>query len=164
MFPRCSLDLPSMFPPVNAHALPILQSTLSPSHTTHRWGPAHGGANEAVLRMLEEIGSPDRIPQFIARAKDKNDAFRLMGFGHRVYKTYDPRSKIMKSITHDVLDSMGLVYVGVWGWGWAVCVCVRCVYGGCTVCVWEHSVPSCSHTTSSLADTTLFHAPYTTPS
>lgn len=73
------------------------------------WGPAHGGANEAVLKMLEEIGDVQRIPHYIARAKDKADAFRLMGFGHRVYKTFDPRSKIMKKITHEVLDSMGLV-------------------------------------------------------
>lgn len=85
------------------------------------WGPAHGGANEAVMKMLEEIGTPERIPQFIARAKDKHDSFRLMGFGHRVYKTFDPRSKIMKKITHEVLDSMGLVYVGVGGG------CVGCV-------------------------------------
>lgn len=73
------------------------------------WGPAHGGANEAVLKMLEEIGSVEHIPHFIARAKDKTDAFRLMGFGHRVYKTFDPRSKIMKKITHEVLDGMGLI-------------------------------------------------------
>ena len=57
------------------------------------WGPAHGGANEAALKMLEEIGTPDRIPEFIAKAKDKNDPFRLMGFGHRVYKNYDPRAQ-----------------------------------------------------------------------
>jgi hypothetical protein len=60
------------------------------------WGPAHGGANEAVLNMLNEIGTVDRIPEFIARAKDKDDPFRLMGFGHRVYKNYDPRAKIMQ--------------------------------------------------------------------
>jgi citrate synthase len=60
------------------------------------WGPAHGGANEAALNMLTEIGTPDRIPEFIARAKDKDDPFRLMGFGHRVYKNYDPRAKIMQ--------------------------------------------------------------------
>src|SRR4029078_9568317 len=57
------------------------------------WGPAHGGANEAALQMLQEIGTVDRIPEFIKRAKDKNDSFRLMGFGHRVYKNYDPRAK-----------------------------------------------------------------------
>ena len=71
------------------------------------WGPAHGGANEAALKMLEEIGTVDRIPQFIARAKDKNDPFRLMGFGHRVYKNYDPRAKIMQKTTHDVLKAVG---------------------------------------------------------
>ena len=60
------------------------------------WGPAHGGANEAALKMLGEIGTVDRIPEFIAKAKDKNDPFRLMGFGHRVYKNYDPRAKIMQ--------------------------------------------------------------------
>jgi citrate synthase len=60
------------------------------------WGPAHGGANEAALNMLEEIGTVDRIPEFIAKAKDKNDPFRLMGFGHRVYKNYDPRAKVMQ--------------------------------------------------------------------
>ena len=60
------------------------------------WGPAHGGANEACLRMLEEIGSVDRIPEYVARAKDKNDPFRLFGFGHRVYKTFDPRAVVTK--------------------------------------------------------------------
>ena len=60
------------------------------------WGPAHGGANEAALKMLQEIGTVDRIPEYIAKAKDKNDPFRLMGFGHRVYKNYDPRAKIMQ--------------------------------------------------------------------
>jgi len=72
------------------------------------WGPAHGGANEAVLRMLEEIGTVDRIPHFIARAKDKNDPFRLMGFGHRVYKNYDPRAKIMQQTTREVLNELGV--------------------------------------------------------
>ncbi|MBN9272248.1 MAG: citrate (Si)-synthase, partial [Mesorhizobium sp.] len=67
------------------------------------WGPAHGGANEAALNMLGEIGHVDHIPEFIARAKDKNDPFRLMGFGHRVYKNYDPRAKIMQKTTHEVL-------------------------------------------------------------
>ena len=71
------------------------------------WGPAHGGANEAALKMLAEIGHVDRIPQFIARDKDKNDPFRLMGFGHRVYKNYDPRAKIMQKTTHDVLKAVG---------------------------------------------------------
>ena len=71
------------------------------------WGPAHGGANEAVLKMLGEIGTPERIPQFIARAKDKDDPFRLMGFGHRVYKNYDPRAKIMQRTTREVLNEMG---------------------------------------------------------
>ncbi len=71
------------------------------------WGPAHGGANEAVLSMLREIGHPDRIPEFITRAKDKNDPFRLMGFGHRVYKNYDPRAKVLQSHAHEVLESVG---------------------------------------------------------
>ncbi|MCL4776852.1 MAG: citrate synthase [Gammaproteobacteria bacterium] len=71
------------------------------------WGPAHGGANEAVLQMLREIATPERIPQFIARAKDKNDNFRLMGFGHRVYKNYDPRAKIIRAMTHKVLKQLG---------------------------------------------------------
>jgi len=72
------------------------------------WGPAHGGANEAALNMLEEIGTVDRIPEFIARAKDKNDPFRLMGFGHRVYKNYDPRAKIMQKTSHEVLNELGM--------------------------------------------------------
>ncbi len=72
------------------------------------WGPAHGGANEAALNMLGEIGSVDRIPEFIARAKDKNDPFRLMGFGHRVYKNYDPRAKIMQTTCHEVLEALGM--------------------------------------------------------
>ncbi|MFD1627122.1 citrate synthase [Azospirillum griseum] len=72
------------------------------------WGPAHGGANEAVLKMLEEIGSVERIPEFINRAKDKNDSFRLMGFGHRVYKNYDPRAKIMRETCYEVLDTLGI--------------------------------------------------------
>ncbi|WP_019995195.1 citrate synthase [Aureimonas ureilytica] len=72
------------------------------------WGPAHGGANEAALNMLAEIGSKDRIPEFVARAKDKNDPFRLMGFGHRVYKNYDPRAKIMQQTCHEVLNELGI--------------------------------------------------------
>ncbi len=71
------------------------------------WGPAHGGANEAVLNMLEEIGSKDHIPEYIKRAKDKDDPFRLMGFGHRVYKNYDPRAKVMQKTCHEVLDELG---------------------------------------------------------
>ncbi|GGE78726.1 citrate (Si)-synthase [Stappia taiwanensis] len=71
------------------------------------WGPAHGGANEAALNMLAEIGSVDNIPEYIARAKDKNDPFRLMGFGHRVYKNYDPRARIMQKTTHEVLAELG---------------------------------------------------------
>ena len=71
------------------------------------WGPAHGGANEAALMMLEEIGSVDRIPEYIKRAKDKNDPFRLMGFGHRVYKNYDPRARIMQKTCHEVLAAVG---------------------------------------------------------
>ncbi|OYQ33625.1 citrate (Si)-synthase [Niveispirillum lacus] len=72
------------------------------------WGPAHGGANEAVLKMLEEIKTVDRIPEFIARAKDKNDNFRLMGFGHRVYKNYDPRAKVMQQTCKEVLAELGI--------------------------------------------------------
>ena len=67
------------------------------------WGPSHGGANEAVVKMLEEIGTVDRIDEFIARAKDKDDPFRLMGFGHRVYKNFDPRAKVMKEAADEVL-------------------------------------------------------------
>jgi len=72
------------------------------------WGPAHGGANEAVLTMLEEIGSVDRVQEFVAKAKDKSDPFRLMGFGHRVYKNYDPRAKVMQETCHEVLDELGI--------------------------------------------------------
>ena len=72
------------------------------------WGPAHGGANEAALNMLHEIGTPDRIPEFIARAKDKNDPFRLMGFGHRVYKNYDPRATVMRDTCHEVLHELNV--------------------------------------------------------
>ena len=71
------------------------------------WGPSHGGANEAALNMLKEIGSVDKIPEFVRRAKDKNDPFRLMGFGHRVYKNYDPRAKVMQQTCHEVLDIVG---------------------------------------------------------
>ncbi|MEL6509400.1 MAG: citrate synthase [Pseudomonadota bacterium] len=72
------------------------------------WGPAHGGANQACLEMLQEIGSVDRIPEYIARAKDKNDPFRLMGFGHRVYKNFDPRAKVMKQSADEVLELLGV--------------------------------------------------------
>lgn len=68
------------------------------------WGPAHGGANEAVLNMLKQIGSKDKIPEYIAKAKDKDDPFRLMGFGHRIYKNYDPRAKVMQQTCYQVLD------------------------------------------------------------
>jgi citrate synthase len=71
------------------------------------WGPAHGGANEAVLKMLEEIGSADKVGEVVKQAKDKNSTFRLMGFGHRVYKNYDPRAKIMRETCHEVLDALG---------------------------------------------------------
>jgi citrate synthase len=71
------------------------------------WGPAHGGANEAVVNMLEQIGSAERIPEYIARAKDKDDPFRLMGFGHRVYKNYDPRAAVLRESAHEVLDDLG---------------------------------------------------------
>src|SRR2546429_6568307 len=72
------------------------------------WGPAHGGANEAALKMLEEIGTVDRIPEYVKKAKDKNSGFRLMGFGHRIYKNYDPRAKVMQETCHEVLDSLGI--------------------------------------------------------
>ena len=72
------------------------------------WGPAHGGANQACLEMLKEIGTVDRIPEFIAKAKDKNSGFRLMGFGHRVYKNFDPRAKVMKESADEVLGLLGV--------------------------------------------------------
>ena len=72
------------------------------------WGPAHGGANEAVLNMLEEIGDVKNIPEFITKAKDKNDPFRLMGFGHRVYKNFDPRAKVLQQSCHEVLGELGI--------------------------------------------------------
>ncbi len=72
------------------------------------WGPAHGGANEAALNMLREIGTPDKIPHYIERAKDKNDPFRLMGFGHRVYKNYDPRATVMQKTVREVLGALGV--------------------------------------------------------
>jgi citrate synthase len=71
------------------------------------WGPAHGGANEAALNMLKEIGGVERIPEFIKRAKDPNDDFRLMGFGHRVYRNFDPRAKVMQQTCHEVLEATG---------------------------------------------------------
>ena len=71
------------------------------------WGPAHGGANEAVLKMLEEIGDVSNIKKFVAKAKDKNDPFRLMGFGHRVYKNYDPRASVLRESAHEVLAELG---------------------------------------------------------
>jgi len=71
------------------------------------WGPAHGGANEAVIKMLREIGSVDKIPEFIKRAKDPNDGFRLMGFGHRVYKNYDPRATVLRQVCQEVLEELG---------------------------------------------------------
>ncbi len=72
------------------------------------WGPAHGGANEAVLRMLAEIGTVDRVSEYVAKAKDRDDPFRLMGFGHRVYKNYDPRARVMQMTCHEVLDELGI--------------------------------------------------------
>lgn len=72
------------------------------------WGPSHGGANEAVLNMLDEIGDPSRIDEYVAKAKDKNDPFKLMGFGHRVYKNFDPRAKVMKETADEVLAELGL--------------------------------------------------------
>jgi citrate synthase len=72
------------------------------------WGPAHGGANEAALNMLKEIGTVDRVPEFVKKAKDKSSGFRLMGFGHRVYKNYDPRAKVMQKTCHEVLEATGM--------------------------------------------------------
>ncbi len=72
------------------------------------WGPAHGGANEAVLKMLDEIGDVSQIDKYVAKAKDKNDPFRLMGFGHRVYKNFDPRATIIRKACHEVLDDLGI--------------------------------------------------------
>ncbi|MCL5777476.1 citrate synthase [Limibaculum sp. FT325] len=72
------------------------------------WGPAHGGANQACLEMLREIGSPDRVDEYVEKAQDKNDSFRLMGFGHRVYKNYDPRAKVMQETAKEVLDLLGV--------------------------------------------------------
>jgi citrate synthase len=72
------------------------------------WGPAHGGANEAVLKMLEEIGTPDQVGKAVEKAKDKNSGFRLMGFGHRVYKSYDPRARIVKQLAHEVFAQVGM--------------------------------------------------------
>src|SRR5690606_38268984 len=72
------------------------------------WGPAHGGANEAVLNMLREIGDRKRIPEYLKKAKEPDDPFRLMGFGHLVYKNFDPRAKIMRETCHSVLDELGI--------------------------------------------------------
>jgi len=72
------------------------------------WGPAHGGANEAVLKMLNQIGSKDRVPEFVKRARDPKDSFMLMGFGHRVYKNYDPRAAVLRRSCHEVLDELGV--------------------------------------------------------
>ena len=74
------------------------------------WGPAHGGANEAVLNMLGEIGTKDRIQKYIKKAQDPEDRFRLMGFGHRVYKNYDPRATVMRETCHEVLNELGINY------------------------------------------------------
>lgn len=78
------------------------------SGITSLWGPAHGGANQAVLEMLQQIGSKDNIPEFLERAKDKDDPFRLMGFGHRVYKNYDPRAAVLRESCHEVLEDLGV--------------------------------------------------------
>ena len=72
------------------------------------WGPAHGGANEACLKMLAEIGTADRIPLYVEKAKDRSDPFRLMGFGHRVYKNFDPRAKVLRAAAHEVLEELGI--------------------------------------------------------
>ena len=78
------------------------------SGITSLWGPAHGGANQEVLEMLAEIGTKERIPEFLAKAKDKNDPFKLMGFGHRIYKNYDPRAAVLKADCHAVLKELGV--------------------------------------------------------
>lgn len=78
------------------------------SGITSLWGPSHGGANQAVLEMLDQIGHKDNIPEFLERAKDKDDPFKLMGFGHRVYKNYDPRAEVMKESCDEVLEEMGI--------------------------------------------------------
>jgi len=78
------------------------------SGITALWGPAHGGANEAALNMLDQIGDINNIPKYIARAKDKNDEFRLVGFGHRVYKNYDPRARLIRKMCHEVLEKLGV--------------------------------------------------------
>jgi citrate synthase len=89
------------------------RSSSAPIFRLHRGGlrvplgPAHGGANEAALNMLTKIGTADRIPEYVRRAKDPKDSFRLMGFGHRVYKHYDPRAKIMQRTCHEVLNEIG---------------------------------------------------------
>jgi citrate synthase len=85
-----------------------IRSPASPPGIACLWGPAHGGANEAALNMLREIGDVKRIKEYIARAKDKNDPFRLMGFGHRVYKNYDPRAKVMQQTAEAVLKELKL--------------------------------------------------------
>ena len=72
------------------------------------WGPAHGGANEACLEMLQKIGTAERVDEYVARAKDKNDSFRLMGFGHRVYKNHDPRATVMRETCHEVLKELNI--------------------------------------------------------
>ena len=72
------------------------------------WGPAHGGANEAVLNMLNEIGHKKNIPEYIEKARDRDDPFRLFGFGHRVYKNFDPRAKVLRKACHDVLGKLGV--------------------------------------------------------
>ena len=89
-----------LVPPVQTH-MPAPRLALA------LYGAAHGGANEACLNMLEHIGDVKHIPEFIKRAKDKDDPFRLMGFGHRVYKSYDPRAKVMRQTCHQVLDAVG---------------------------------------------------------
>ena len=81
------------------------------------WGPAHGGANEAVLNMLNEVGNKKNIPEYIDKARDKDDPFRLFGFGHRVYKNFDPRAKVLRKACHDVLGKLG-VNDPCWNWPW----------------------------------------------
>jgi citrate synthase len=104
------------------------------------WGPAHGGANEAALNMLREIGTPDRIPHYIERAKDKNDPFRLMGFGHRVYKNYDPRATVMQKTVREVFEALKVT---------DPCSKPRCVLKKSLSTIRTSSKRSCSPTSTS---------------
>jgi len=107
--PQCCrvVDARGPFEGQQSASLALSGQTLCVGYVA-RADTAHGGANEAALNMLQEIGTVDRIPEFIKRAKDKNDPFRLMGFGHRVYKNYDPRARVMQQTCHEVLNVLGI--------------------------------------------------------